>query len=275
MFSVLILIGMVLATVAVDAWVIARLARRIGSPRGRFAIGLFIAILIAALNFGLAVLDRAIPVNRIEGTILLAGLLLIIQLGLIFTIIKRGFALSAKRALLPFGGLLAVQVMYVVVVLAIVRPYILESLHMPTAGMSPTLEPGDRFVVNKLIGLRRFDLVVYWNDAREPLMFCRRLVGMPGEHLRFADGNLHVNDQAIEMPKALAGRYRASVRFPGAPVHYEDGETITLGPDEYFFIGDNVDRSADSRVYGPAKADRIVGVVDLLYMPLSRARIVR
>ncbi|HEX5244232.1 MAG TPA: S26 family signal peptidase [Tepidisphaeraceae bacterium] len=56
---------------------------------------------------------------------------------------------------------------------------------------------------------------------------------------------------------------------------YQEGQTITLGNDEYFFIGDNADESGDSRLYGPSHRVDVVGVVDLIYWPIGKLRIVR
>jgi signal peptidase I len=44
---------------------------------------------------------------------------------------------------------------------------------------------------------------------------------------------------------------------------------LTLGPDEYFFMGDNRPVSHDSRSFGPIPADQIVGRVILRYWPLN------
>jgi type IV secretory pathway protease TraF len=59
------------------------------------------------------------------------------------------------------------------------------------------------------------------------------------------------------------------------PVHYVEGQTILLRSNEFFFIGDNADVSLDSRLLGPSDRSAIVGVVDLMYWPLSRFHIVR
>jgi signal peptidase I len=143
--------------------------------------------------------------------------------------------------------------------------------------MLPTIEHDDRLLVNKLLRPRRWDLVVYWNDdPQEKLAFCKRLIGLPGEKLRFEGGNLYVNDEVVQMPPVLAGR---NLMHPGtvhrAPGRYNDGTAIVLGPEEYFFVGDNLDMSLDSRQLGPSPSSSIIGVVDVLYWPLGRARIFR
>jgi signal peptidase I len=107
-------------------------------------------------------------------------------------------------------------------------------------------------------------------------VYCKRLVGLPGERLRFENGSIYVNDQAMTAPAVVAGRYHASpFQQPNPSARYEDGQTIALGSREYFLVGDDVNISADSRIYGPSDASTLVGVVDLKYWPLDRIQIFR
>jgi len=109
----------------------------------------------------------------------------------------------------------------------------------------------------------------------QPRIYCKRLIGLPGEQLRFEEGNLYVDNQPVTPPAVLAGRLHASLTDAGPEARYRDGETISLAGDEYFFIGDNVEASKDSRFDGPSRRGAILGVVDVLYWPLGRARIFR
>jgi signal peptidase I len=112
-------------------------------------------------------------------------------------------------------------------------------------------------------------------DNRTPTIYCKRLIGLPNERLRFEGGNLYANNKAIEAPEVLRGRLHAAPGAEQTLAHYRDGEDIVLGADECFVIGDNVDKSTDSRMRGPSNASEIVGVVDWIYWPLGKFRIVR
>jgi signal peptidase I len=105
-------------------------------------------------------------------------------------------------------------------------------------------------------------------------VFCKRLVGMPGERLRFENGTIFINDQPADVPKVLQGRCRATIPNERNP-RYTGGQTIVLGGNEYFLIGDNIDISGDSRYFGPTNRADLIGVVDLMYWPIDRLRIVR
>lgn len=257
------------------AWVMTLAARWVGSTRDRFAVALAAALMIFVLRIAMVAIVSLLPYSRAETAIVVSVLLLVLELAVTFKIIRSAFAVSSKHALAPFFGLLAVGIGGMLFVVFITKPLVMEALVVPTAGMAPTLEPGHRVVTNKLLAPRRFDLVTYWSHSDPPLMFCQRLIGLPGEQLRFENGDLLIDDAAISVPAVIAGRCRMPPVHRTSLVHYMDGETIVLGADEYFFMGDNVDLSADSRIYGPVKRKSLVGVVDLVHWPPSKARILR
>ncbi len=84
-----------------------------------------------------------------------------------------------------------------------------------------------------------------------------------------------MNGEKETAPEIVAVRYSASYDGARELSRYRDGQSIKLSNDEYFFIGDNVERSRDSRADGPTKTTELVGVVDLRYWPIGRFAIVR
>jgi signal peptidase I len=174
------------------------------------------------------------------------------------------------------GIYLAMGFVEIGIVAGLVKPFLVEAFVMPTKSMSPTINPDDRFIVNRLLRPRRWDLVAYRNNGPHPEVYCKRVIGLPGEKLRFDHGNIFINDHLVTPPPVLAGHLRA---FPGetqpAYFRYKEGETITLGDNQYFFVGDNIDISADSRMYGPSDRSSLVGVVDVIYWPVTKIRILR
>lgn len=131
------------------------------------------------------------------------------------------------------------------------------------SSMQPTLQNGDHLVIEKvsyLIGEpKRFDIIVFEHSATAD--YIKRVIGLPGETVRIEEGKIYINE---------------------APIidAYDDGaltdsgiaaETIHLGIDEYFVLGDNRDGSEDSRSenVGPVKADKIRGHAWLRVMPFE------
>jgi signal peptidase I len=129
----------------------------------------------------------------------------------------------------------------------------------------------DRFLCNKTKMPRRWDVVAFHYPKDPTLKYIKRLVGLPGEQLVIRDGAVWVNGERLAPPAGLG-----PIRFVSVP-HFmggqEDERLVTLGPDEYFVLGDNSNKSADSRDWGPVKRDLIVGVVDVIYWPPGRWRL--
>ena len=142
--------------------------------------------------------------------------------------------------------------------------------------MSPTLEPRDRIAVDKRVARpRRWDLLAYRNPANGAVL-CKRLVGLPGETICFdGHGGLTVDGVPVTPPPVLAGRLHAASANRGVRSLYADGEPIRLTDGQFFFVGDNVDGSWDSRMTGPADRSAVIGVVDLIYWPPGHARALR
>ena len=154
-----------------------------------------------------------------------------------------------------------------VLVLCVLRPFVVEAYVLPTGSMVPTIRAGERIMVDKLEKPRRRDVVAYHVGTQ---VYCKRLVGLPGERLRFNDGNLYVNEQLVIAPAVVTGRYHMM-----SIMRYRDGQIITLADDEFFVVGDNVTLSYDSRMVGPSKWSSMIGVADFLYWPMNRFQFLR
>jgi len=81
----------------------------------------------------------------------------------------------------------------------------------------------------------------------------KRLVGLPGEKITIKDGSVYINGVLLNEPY-LAENVPTNINDNGAASGYDN---ITLGPDQYYFMGDNRGASLDSRVLGPISIDRI------------------
>jgi len=134
----------------------------------------------------------------------------------------------------------------------------------------PNLGP-DRVCVYKQARPKRWDIVIF---RRPDAPYACRVVGLPGETVHVADGDLFINGQKFPVPAELAGqRYTSSSQ---APIQYGSANNpCTLGPDEYFLLGDLSMIANDSRYRGPVKARDIIGVADLRYWPISRFALLR
>ena len=129
----------------------------------------------------------------------------------------------------------------------------------PGESMTPTVRPGDYFVgFVSLLGNRtpqRFDMLIFdvpptskWAQSKIPWM--KRLVGLPGEHVRLSGAGLFINGRKVET--GVLHRTRTSGPTP-------DFE-CQLRTDEFCVLGDNLDHSFDdSRSFGPISRSLIKG----------------
>jgi signal peptidase I len=127
----------------------------------------------------------------------------------------------------------------------------------------PHFIPGDRILVDKVFyhlgGLQRGDMIVgRWRD--DPTDVFKRVIGLPGETVQIVDNKVLINGEVFPEPYLEQGVYTRP----------EGLGKWTLGPDEYFVMGDNRLDSGDSRQHGPMKAEDIVGRAWLRYWPISK-----
>lgn len=110
-------------------------------------------------------------------------------------------------------------------------------------------------------GPERGDVVVF--DPPTPHTgtrdYIKRVIATPGDRVRVTDGQIFINDQAMTEP------YLPGVQSFCGGSYCE----VTLGPNQYFVMGDNRANSFDSRHFGPVPGERIVGKAWLIYMPFS------
>jgi len=124
--------------------------------------------------------------------------------------------------------------------------------------MQPTLDPGDYVVAVPAGDLIRGSIVIFDRPDVDDYELVKRVVGLPGEQVSIANGQVHVNRHV------LAERWADGPTIP-------DGEW-QLGPGEVFVLGDNrAASSSDSRTLGPILRESIHWRVVIRYWP---ARIV-
>lgn len=111
--------------------------------------------------------------------------------------------------------------------------------------MNPGLVEGDTVLGSTLPVLEYGNVVT--TDAWAEELYVKRLIGKPGDTIEFVDGQLYRNGEAIGEPQTIP----------------DDGDnyTVTLGEDEYWLLGDNRPRSADSRTFGTVHSSDIVSQV--------------
>jgi signal peptidase I len=161
-------------------------------------------------------------------------------------------------------------IILLVAVLAAVglRTFVVQPFYTPSGSMEPTLQDGDKVLVNKLAydfhPVHRGDVIVFKKPADDfsPGIkdLIKRVIGLPEETISAQGGSVYINGQKLKEPWLPKGVTTANF----APVHIPAGE--------YFVMGDNRGDSADSRVIGPIAKNLIIGRAFLLVWPPSRIK---
>lgn len=154
----------------------------------------------------------------------------------------------------------------IVIVLALLvatgaRAFVVQSFTIPTPSMTPTLQPGDRVLVDKLAGtIHRGDIVVFHNVAKDvggPPTLVKRVLGLPGDTISGSGTDVRIDGKRVAEPwlPPLSGICAAPNRAI-TPQH--------IGAGQYFVMGDCRGDSDDSRFWGTVPASNIVGKVDVV-----------
>ena len=185
-------------------------------------------------------------------------------------------------------------------VMVLVRGFLFQSFYVPSGSMEPTIEPGDRILVDKVSGggsLHRGDVVVFDGTTtfaaadRTPHQddgpigrtlasaarlvgvdvgeqdFVKRVIGLPGDRVVCCDpgGRLTVNGVAVTEPYVYPGDKPSELTFD-----------VTVPPGRLWVMGDHRGDSADSRAHlgdpggGTVGTDDVIGRAVATYWPLSR-----
>jgi signal peptidase I len=169
-------------------------------------------------------------------------------------------------------------VVVAVVIAVLLRTFVIATYSIPSGSMEPTLQIGDRIVVDKLSydlhGVDRGNIIVFSTPPNEDCAgppvadLVKRVVGLPGETISLSDGNVYIDGKLLDqswLPSSEQGKtYPGPSGAPYAlhhPFHIPEGDV--------FVMGDNRMLSCDSRYWGPIKESTIVGKVDLRIWPLS------
>ena len=171
---------------------------------------------------------------------------------------------SAWRTALEWVAVIACGVLIALTA----QQFLVQAFWIPSPSMTPTLEVGDRVLVNKLAyrthDVHRGDLVVFERppeasngEGSEIKDLIKRVVAVGGDTLEARDGQVYVNDERIEEPYLV----------DGTPTDNLPRQVIPEG--FVFVMGDNRTNSQDSRYFGPIDEDTIVGRAFVKVLPVA------
>jgi signal peptidase I len=184
-----------------------------------------------------------------------------------------------------------VLVVAAILIALVIKQFLFQAFYIPSRSMVPTLEVGDRVLVNKLSydlhDVNRGDIVVFeaepnrdWKRAGIDDLV-KRVIALPGETVTECqpgrvciDGRL-LNESYLpsgtttDLYHGNSANGQASGAIQGCAANSPKGG-CTVPPGEYFVMGDNRGESSDARDHGPIKGSSIVGRVFVRIWPLNR-----
>ncbi|HEX5366026.1 MAG TPA: signal peptidase I [Acidimicrobiales bacterium] len=156
-----------------------------------------------------------------------------------------------------------------VLIALVAQAVLVQAFWIPSPSMAPTLERGDRVLVNKLAyrshEVHRGDVIVFerppgaspGDDDIKDLI--KRVVAVEGDTVESYQGAVYVNGERIDEPYLV----------DGTPTDDLPRREIPEG--HVFVMGDNRTNSEDSRVFGPVDEDTIVGRAFVKVLPPADA----
>ncbi len=178
--------------------------------------------------------------------------------------------------------------------------FVLQPLFIPSESMEHTLLVGDFLLFNKQVfappdalarhllpyrDVQRGDIVVFHHS--HPALLIKRVIGLPGDRVRIANGTVFINDAPLPEPYATfepAPPNAVRDEFPAAIYtdpevdpdwwrqmqHLSRGGELRVPAGEYFVLGDNRNHSSDSRYWGFVPRQAIIARPLLIYFSLRR-----
>lgn len=159
--------------------------------------------------------------------------------------------------------------LFVLVATWLLVNYVVQRTEVDGGSMESTLYDKDNLLVDKisykLTNPKRFDIIVFPFNEEDNIYYIKRIIGMPGETVQIdEEGRIYIDGEILE---ESYGREVIKREYIGRAA-----EPVKLGEDEYFVMGDNRNRSTDSRmeIVGNVHKDDIVGKAWVRIWPLSR-----
>jgi signal peptidase I len=149
-------------------------------------------------------------------------------------------------------------VLLLIIVVLPIRFFLLEPFLVKGLSMEPNFHNFDYLIVDKLTYFlrepKRGEVVVFKPPFNDRVYYIKRVIGLPLERLILEESKIIIFNK--DNPKGFV------LNEDYVQNHYTFGKIeVTLGPNEYFVLGDNREVSYDSRKWGPVQKDRIIGRV--------------
>jgi len=159
-----------------------------------------------------------------------------------------------------------------------IRTFVVQAFKIPSGSMEPTLQIGDHILVNKFIyGVKipftsiqlfplqepqRGDVLVFIYPLDPSKDFIKRVVAVEGDTVKMLNKKLYINGIEVPDPHAV---YTEESALSGEVQKRDNFGPVTVPKRALFVLGDNRDRSLDSRFWGFVPLEDVRGKAFIIY----------
>ncbi len=132
-------------------------------------------------------------------------------------------------------------------------------MDVKTDSMNPTFKNGDKVIINKIADINKGDLIAFDSPVEEGKILLSRVIASEYETVEIRNKVLFINDKKTEI---ISGEtLDQKIIYPMKFCYRDNMPPVKLERNEFFLLGDNFDRSFDSRSFGKIPADLIIGKI--------------
>lgn len=143
------------------------------------------------------------------------------------------------------------------------------------ASMEPTFYTGERILVEKVTkrfsDFDRGDIVILNPPGNDNVDYVKRVIGIEGDIIKILNCNVYITRDGEKFVLDEPYLYDGVCTIEGPSL--KEGRSVEVKAGEYLVLGDNREKSADSRVFGLIKKDRILGRVIFRFWPIEKAKL--
>jgi signal peptidase I len=155
-----------------------------------------------------------------------------------------------------------------IIVSSFIILFVYQPVKVEGGSMEPGLEDQERIFINKLVyrweDIGRSDIVVFRYPRDPRKSFIKRVIGLPGDHVRISFGHVYVNGRLVPEPY-VPDDFLDTRSYPDS----------VIPANSYFVLGDHRSMSNDSRDFGPVSRSYIYGKAVFGYWPMEKVGILR
>ena len=146
-----------------------------------------------------------------------------------------------------------------------------QLLEVTGESMTPTLLDKEQVIAEKISirfnPLSRGQIVIFKHPEQNDRLLIKRVIGLPFDNIKIVDGYVYINGSMLNEPYLSA----STLTYPNKSI--SAGTELTVPESSYILMGDNREKSSDSRSFGPVRRELIIGKAAAVYYPFSDFRL--